>query len=200
MKSLRLLSLTMLFSLGIGIPSCTLCDCPPLTGNYFKVEQPVLRNYRLLPSGPVEQLEELDSVTLNTYRIELAFEYNYYGSLQPAAHTAPFSLMNSAYACTCQENGKLGSKEKIQTLNLLSIHDFNEQYRAGDRINELFEISTYQDTLSVDEFIKRELRQEPYYLHLKEKPTTGEAFQLKLVLVLDNGDKLETTNEAVIIE
>lgn len=141
MKTLRLLTLTLLFTIGVGIPSCMVCECPPLEGNYFRPENAFLSNYRRLTEVQNEYLDEFDSVALENYRIALEFNYSYYGSISPS-HAAPFSLMNSAYACTCQENGKLGSKEKIESINLLTVNDFNAEYQAGDTINELFGLLT----------------------------------------------------------
>lgn len=192
-KSLRLLSLTLFLTIGIGIPSCFVCDCPPLNGQYVNLESVSTVNYRLFSPLDWDRLAPLDTVPLEQYRVEAAFETRYVSLLPPKQQQA-FSFINSAYACNCKGDGDLGSKERIEKITVISRNRFNEEIKVGDTLNSLVELLFYNDTVTANSFMPRHLGgyEETFHLRLKEKPESGEALQLKLLFALDNGKVLET--------
>lgn len=200
MKTFRLFVLTILLTIGFGLPSCTdECSCPPVEGTYFSIQDISLWNYEQTSGGPLKGVEINDTVRMADYLLDLRFETIYVsGLLRP--QSAPFSLINSAYACSCLYDGVEGAKETVESLAIVSLRDFDDQHLAGDTITSFFEVDHYSPANGVEEFFQQQLWQEQYFLKLTKKPTSGEPLQLKLVLTLDNGLVLEAESEEVFIQ
>lgn len=200
MRTARTMCLTFLLFIGIGIPSCTdECSCPPMEGTHFSIQDISLLNYEQKSGGPLSALEANDTVQMHEYVLELQFETTYVSTLfRP--RPAPFSLISSAYACSCLYDGVEGAKETVESLTLVSLNDFDDQHLAGDTITSFFEVDHYGPTNDVEEFFQQQLWQEQYFLKLTKKPASGEPLQIKLVLTLDNGLVLEAENRAVFIQ
>lgn len=200
MRTARILCLTVLFSVGLGLPSCTdECSCPPVEGTYFSIQDISLWNYEQTSGGPLKGVEVRDTVPMASYLLDLRFETTYV-SEHTHPQTAPFSLINSAYACSCLYDGIEGAKETVESLTLISLRDFDDQHHAGDTITSFFEVDHYGPANGVEDFFQQQLWQEQYFLKLTKKPTSNEPLQLKLILILDNGLVLEAENEEVFIK
>ena len=200
MKTFRLLALTFLLTTGFGLPSCTdECGCPPVDGTYFSIQEARLENLKFVSGVSMTELAEMDSVQQENYFIRLRFLVNYVSYHE---HSPSFSLLNSAYACSCLSNGMNGSKERVESLSFITVNDFNEQYLAGDTINALIAVDAPMQPISIEEFLQKEgkLWEERQFFLLKEKPTANAVLQLKVVLVLDNGKTISATNQAVVIQ
>ncbi len=200
MKTIRIIALIALFTLGFGLPSCTDdCSCPPVEGKYFSIQDILLNSYGLTAEGMLQIAEENDTINLGDYLLNVAFETEYV-SLLPHKNAVSFSLINSAYACSCLGNGMDGAKEKVTSFQLISLNNFDTEHQAGDTVNSLFELDYYGPSTKPEEFFQQHLWEEQYFLTLKEKPASSEPLQLKLVLSLDNGTVMEAVSKAVVIQ
>lgn len=200
MKIIRTFALVALFTVGFGLPSCTdECGCPPVEGEYFSIQDLRLTSYEQTPDGSLKETVESDTVNLENYLLNIAFETKYV-SFHPHENSASFSLINSAYACSCLGNGMSGAKEKVESLQLVTLNTFDAQHQAGDTVTSFFVVDYYGPSIEPEEFFQQHLWEEQYFLKLKEKPVSNEPLQLKLILTLDNGMVLEAQSKAVVIQ
>lgn len=62
----------------------------------------------------------------------------------------PFpGLINSAYSCSCDENGEMGMKHKISAINIYSDQVFNDTIPKGQPLNSLFQMRTNSGGVTV---------------------------------------------------
>lgn len=206
MKKLVLFFLVLFLVIGISFPSCDVidggidCDCPPITGEYFRILDLELTNQK--NNGQLIAANE--SVALEDYQLYLGIDPEFY-SFNQQKRGWNFSFMNSALACSCVFDGYSGAKEKIEELTIITKNDFSDAYMANDTINNQFEILDIymNENETIDEFVERgtNLQQfEGFQLFLKNAPTLNSEFKIEIHVKLDNGDEFTVENEPVIIE
>lgn len=206
MKKLILFFLVLFLVIGISFPSCNLigdglnCNCPPITGEYFRILDLELTNQTI--SG--QSIAVNESVALEDYQIYLSIDPEFY-SFNNKSNNWNFSFMNSALACSCVFDGINGAKEKIEKLTVITKNDFSDAYMANDTVSSQFGIlDVYMnENETINEFVEREnnLQQfEGFRLFLKNAPELNEEFKIEVHVMLDNGDEFKIENEPVIIE
>lgn len=186
MKYVRKLLLILLFSVGFTLQNCD--KCPPFEGDYFDIQGMEVVNYTTSAGNVIRKNQVVE---FPFYRsLSLKFEVNYLANTFPHEHSNSFSLINSAYGEDCSFNGALGSKvEKIRSLTVYTLNDFNEEYRAKDAINELLLIPGTQ--LNIDEFLvvdTSRIRSEEFKMNLSIRPELNDTFHVKVVLELSTNE------------
>ena len=114
---------------------------------------------------------------------------------------------SNLYALSCSHPGYLGSKEGIDQLFVVTLHDYNDNYAANDTINNMVLYgdgrSSVEDFKPLDEYLeehKERVKSESFLLKLTESPTEELSEQaFKIVYILKNGKEFETTTYPVII-
>ncbi len=211
MKIKKLL-LTLLFTTSAFFPFCEDpdpfdCDCPPLEGAFFDIKGATFTQYRtgatenLFPTGVNEK------VTIDEY-FGFGVEFDVDFVSQKCPHSPGFSLINTAYACSCDSNGARGSKEEsLKSITIYTLNDFDAAHPANTRINELFEISVggprpFSSYLSLDNYLidnqEEKIRSKTLYLKLKHAPDSGTKFKARIVLRLSTGEAYEYESKTVI--
>lgn len=210
-KKFYYLCLILILSIGVWIPACNVegdindpCGCPTVN-QFFDVEGITLRN---MNKNFFLREDALNVLNWEDYNLALNFTGRFYGKLE---HSFPlFSTISRAYACSCPKPGDGGSKERVETIHIISLHDFDENHSAGDTINEFVYIDHYFDSESnteiaempLDEFMangSRRITRPLFRFGLSHAPFLNDTLQLALHIKLDNGEFYEAEVEPVFI-
>lgn len=175
MKNVKTIFLTILLSIGFILPSCKKDSCDGVdvdSFRYFDIQG--IDAFMYKDTLGFDLITATDSITFSgKVGLYIAYKSDYHGYLAPAK-TAPFSLMNTSWACSFI-GGYDGSKtEKLVNLSIITLNDFDEMHPANTSINELLDYDgTYQneDNLPLAEFLANQtenIRYETLTLQLKK--------------------------------
>lgn len=172
------------------------CDkCPP-SKNYFDIEGVHLQsdfNTMARTRPDFGSIYSKDSVKFEYFTLHVFYNLRYYSLNQPKT----FSFIPSAYALDCPINGEGGTEEKIESLTLVALSDYNTNYKAGDTLNNIMNVNG----LPVSKFNKTkdqfDIDQLGFLIDLTEKPDTTIKHSFKLIYKLQNGETYEAASEPI---
>ncbi|MEM8891347.1 MAG: hypothetical protein AAGD28_25440 [Bacteroidota bacterium] len=194
---------TFLLGVGFMVPSCEFtggpqispCNCDRYA--YFDINGLQVDAYEDFSEGTV--VDALDTLNLAQFGgIYVDYQVEYHANLEkPAKSNWSFSLMNTAYACTCIP-GPLGSKrEELVNFQILTLNDFDEDHKANDDINDLLQ---YQgnflelDNSTLEDFLNNsdgKIESEDMLLALTKAPELNPELKLKVIMELSTGEIYE---------
>lgn len=144
-------------------------------------------------------------VIANNERIELE-RFSIFGNYEFTLHAHQPSkggFFSRSYALSCIAGGHEGSKETISEFVVTTNFDFNENYLAGDTINDLFTFNDFFTERTLNELLEDEERailSPQFFLQLIEKPTATDTASFNINIVLDNEESYSGTTANVIFE
>ena len=197
--------LTLLLGLGFSIQGCEDpidCNCGKSEGNYFNIQGLSAGNYRQLGSSGSERMSAGQTALLADYFLNVNYQVTYYSAHSAAPQRrAAFSLISQAYACSCRNSGDDGSQERLKSLTVITLNNFDTQHPANAPINDLLTVATASGTFDLTTFLKTDttrIKRTGYTLKLKQKPAAD--FAAKVILELQNGEIYSATTESVKIQ
>ena len=100
------------------------------------------------------------------------------------------------YACTPLEPGDEGSKtEKLNSLNIITLNDFDVEHLANDTINDLFQTKIHHaDMIDLEEYLAQDtslIKHQYLELHLKKAPELDHEFKVKVIVDLSTDETYE---------
>lgn len=211
-KKLTLIILTTF--LFLGFPSCDddMGTCP-VVDEFFDINGISIANFQIrevkFESGQYEQkVNSGETIAFDEFFMLVFFETSYYSDRQALLN---FDLSNKAFALSCFEHGYMGTKEELDTLYVITNNDFNENYSAGDTINDIVEvnefISFYSDMnnfkplTSYFEENKENISEERFTIKLNQNPKFKDlSHSFKIVYKLENGEEYSAQTETVKFE
>lgn len=200
--------LTLVLIAGFTFQNCGVdddCNCPTVL-EFFDIQDMTMSTFKKVGSNnysttTINVGESIDFANYHSMRVE--FQVDYLAIQAPCSKSNGwnFSLMNSAYACSCIENGFQGSKdEKLESISVITLNDFDDNYKANAVINDLFDIEVLYETSDLNEFLAQDtsiIAEEYFSLFLKKAPETDEIFQVKVVVEISDGEKYEVESTPV---
>ena len=210
MRNTKLIGLTLFLFLGFVIPSCEkstddydpYCQCHlykyfDIKGfNDFTYTRDSLTNRQVMP---------FDTVSFSTFKSGLLVHYDvdYHAFAEPKSDYS-FSLMNTADAsCICDVGYGGSKKEKIKSLTITTINDFDDEHSANSSINDLFYIyDSEKNLINFEDFLNSQtglIQKQSMTLRLKKAPTLNPEFNFKVTLELSNGELYEKTGFPIYI-
>jgi len=198
MTKTKILLLTILFTVGFTFQNCK--KCPPFEGAYFDIQGFEIINYTTT-SGDV--IEENQVVEFPFYgSLTLSFDVEYLANHFEPNHSNGFSLMQTVYAEDCLSSGVNGSKEeRIKSLTVLTLNDFNDVYRANDTINDM--LNVVGTPYNLNEYLDTDtslIQNQEFELDLSIPPSLNEAFKVKMILELSTNETYEAESIPFIIK
>lgn len=170
------------------------CSCPD-TPDYFDITGLGLTIYKYdQHTGRYTAVDKDLSLTMNKFYFQLSFNQHFYGLHNK--YTNPYA----AYALTCEDRGHRGTDEKIKSMHIIALSDFNSQHLQGDTLDDLFSIRLYNGVpkISVSELVADTNR--IYYkdmtLNVEQKPTSA-PIQFRIDMELNTGEKHSVTSKAM---
>lgn len=204
MKSLKTVLLTLILSIGFLLPSCdrdpdAFCNCPEVIP-YFDIMDLKIHN-----TEKVEDFSRIidsnqDSISSDRFEgIFLEYLVDYHSDIN-----FNFSVMNSAFGCSCVGSGYKGSAtEKIESFEIITLNDFDDDHPANTSINDLFIVSietTGQAPLSLNDFLldtSSFIKYEYLPLRITKTPQNNPDFHIKVILKLSTGEEYEVENSPI---
>lgn len=181
------------------------CNCGPITGSYFDIKGMESANYRNIDENSVRRMLENETVPYSEYAgLWIEYEVDYIS--QRRSKPSSFSMINSAYACSCLYDGYAGSKnEKLANISVITLNDFDETHRANDTINDLIVVKGYY--FQEDEYLQNYLVNDTtnilfpgIQLLVDRKPTLNENYKVKVVVELSTGEVYQNVSESIVIQ
>jgi hypothetical protein len=198
---LRTIFLTAIMVSGFAFQNCNPfevdCNCPPFLGDYFDIQGIELINYKKRGECCVDKILGNEEVKFSDYHgltIDCVVEYH----TSNCNRNKPwgFSIINSALACSCLENGWEGSKEeKLTSMTILTLNDFDDEHLANDTINALFEVRFHNEILDLNEYLLQDtsiMKFEDFGLKLKKAPELDNEFKIKVIMELSTNEIYES--------
>lgn len=200
------LSTVLIFVLMIGstVVSCFQGTCDPVPP-FFQITGLNSFNLRFTNAGinPWEALAKDSAIDWKNFFVRFYFDKNYIGQLD----IEPNGSLN---ALSCDPPGSAGDKIGVDTIFLVTLYDYNDEFLAGDTINPI--ILTNAWTYFVDDFDKFKplndyllrnavgVRQDQFEIKLNEAPITGKRFSMRVSYVLNNGEVFHDTTDPVTLQ
>ncbi|MDO1447108.1 hypothetical protein Q0590_12640 [Rhodocytophaga aerolata] len=191
MKMGRIILLTLFF-----ITNIVGCSCPD-TPDYFDINGLELTVYKYDQQTDKYTAVENDLwLTMDKFYLKLNFNFHYYGSLRQ--FTNPYA----AYALTCEDRGHRGTDEKIESLHIVTLTDFDTQHLQGDTLDNLFSVSHYGtgQKMPLSQLVADTSR--IYYrdiiLYMEQKPGQN-PIQFQIDMQLNTGEKYSVTSRNMMI-
>ena len=207
LKSIR--TKVLVFALVIGLPlqMCSPendddCHCGPVTGRYFDINGMELNNYKKTGDNSIGRMIENEAVPYADYA-GLIVEYTVDYISQGRPKRPSFSLISSAYACSCVTNGDYGSKyEKLSNITVITLNDFDETHAANDTINDLILVKgifSQEDEYLSSYLINDTLNIQFPGIQLKvdRKPTLNENYKVKVIVELSTGEVYQQLSKSI---
>lgn len=206
-KSIRTKVLVFILVIGLPLQMCSPengddCNCGPITGKYFDINGMELNNYKKVGENSINRMIENEAVSYEEYA-GLGVEYEVDYISRKNTRKPAFSLIPSAYACSCIYDGELGSKfEKLSNITVITLNDFDETHRANDTLNDLIIVKGFylqEDQYLQDFLINDTLNIQFPGIQLKvdRKPTLNENYKVKVVVELSTGEVYEEISESI---
>ena len=182
--------------------SCVGEKCPPVLP-FFEVSGLESSNLRLTNevSNPWEVVVENDVVDWQKYFIKVSFEKTYHAAVQN-------NWGSDLMALSCHWDGYEGSKIGVDTMYVVSMNDYNNDYAMNDTVNQMvlvniwtFSKADYDEFISISDYIesnKSGISEMMFEVKFTEPPfDTLSDQKFKIVYTLTNGDSFETITEIV---
>lgn len=189
----KIVFLTLILTIGFTFQNC--CNCPEIDGEFFDI-----RDMEVIHQDSRGFFTDLEELSFNEYGfLALIFEVDYI-AFQECMHWN-FSTMSSAYGCDCTVNGTSGSRdEMIQNLDVITVNDYNEDYAAGDTINELINVFTFGEEIDLNTYVEsvvENIQETSLRMTLDEVPTMNNEFQVRIRMDLSTGERYDVISRAI---
>lgn len=186
-KTTKITLLLALYAVAHFAEACwDICDCP-------KVEFPYFDYKELQVSTNDPNVDSYLSIDLLPDSVDLV------------AQVSPgFSIMSSAYACSCIGDGEEGDKYAPVSVDIFADRAFNDTLPAGTSLRSIFRGGTKGDVLDLlsapqfrpDRFA---YSSQHYSITTFIRPNQpGEPYRFQIQWVKSNGDTINVATEAVI--
>jgi hypothetical protein len=165
-------------------------NCPPINGAYFDIKEiNEFSHYYKLSDSSHLPLEDSAQIKFEDYvGLYLDFSTEFISERnQKSTHSRAGNL----YALSCISNGDYGSKtEKYKNISIVTLNDFNDDFREGDTINDLLKTDNNQ---TIEELISDSnyIEQKTLLLKLIQAPSNNEGFKVKVFIKLNNGESYD---------
>lgn len=204
MKTLKL-TLTIFFVFSTLLFSCEEeFECDPYFP-YFKIEglESVNLEFTDTGSNPWVRAGETKPVHWEDYFIRNHFETTYHAS-KPERRSGGANV----YALSCMPSGDAGSQTGIDTLFVVTVHDYNNNYKANDTINSAillndwtYHVKDFNEFKPLAQYVvenKEGVAAETFEIKFTEAPQAALSEQrFKIIYHLTNGDVFETTTSTI---
>lgn len=192
----KISTLIVLVSLLIFGPSaCTLFQSCPEVSPYFQIEGLELSHFKTEGSFIDQPVDPGSAITWSDYLLNVDFKAFYFAQLRSGGA--------NLYALSCLDPGYMGTQVGVDTLYLVTLQDYNEEYAANDTLNYILEVNDWQDDLEFHDLSKylndnKEMINAQYFsIKLTEGPSEDRELQFELVYVLTSGEEFKQKSSAV---
>lgn len=186
----------------IGPLSCLPETCekvPP----YFAIHGLNINNVVFDDAGTTQARipDEQESISWSRFFIHIGFEKSYHAKIETPGG-------QNLYALSCLEPGHGGSKIGVDTIYIITLHDYNARYRLNDTLNSIVLANYWTTSVGhLDNFFplsryteenEQRIAHDGLDIRLAEPPGTSSAVhEFKVVFRLVNGETFEETSRSI---
>ena len=201
LKSIR--TKVLVFALVVGLPlqMCSPengddCNCGPITGRYFDINGMELNNYKTVGTNSVSLMVADEAVQYDDYA-GLLVDYSVDYISQSRSKWPSFSLIPSAYACSCVSDGDRGSKnEKLANLTVITLNDFDDDHLANDTINDLIVVKGFY--YEGDQYLEDYLVSDTINIQFPGiQLLVDKNYKVKVIVELSTGEVYQKVSESI---
>ncbi len=176
------LILILFFTIGFLFINCEGGEgtCPPNEGIYFDIIGigSLVHHYRNTQTSAPPLQDNAKISFEDYYGLILRYSTNYLSATEPKFKRTGFGQL---YALSCIFSGERGSKkETLKKVSVITLNDFNSQYKQGDTINELLKT----DGVALNEYIAANdsilIEYQNFGFTLNQAPTLSSEFKVKV--------------------
>ena len=203
MKKKIFIALFFIFSSSF-LASCLFFETCNPAPDYFQINGLDSNLMRFTNEGlnPWELIQTSESIDWDEFFIRFYFDVTYIAQLD-------ISWGNQLMAYSCPEPGELGAKTGIDTLYFITPVDYNENFTAGDTLNQILLLNSwigrtedFNNFYTPAEFVRQNdeiIMEQSFEVKLSEPPAKNGDYFFQLVYHLDNGKSfVEATNPVMI--
>lgn len=206
MKNFRIFILTLLLSTGFLLPSCekNRDSCHGVdfeAAQYFDIQG--MNAFMYEASLGLDLIRAADTVVFSErVGLHLTYIVDYHAFVEPVKST-PFSLINTASACSVLAGYEGSKTEKLVNLSIITLNDFDSLHLANSSINDLLDYdgTFYQeDKLPLADFLGEQtenIMYEALFLQLQKAPELNREFRYKVMVELSTGEMYEAESSPV---
>jgi hypothetical protein len=179
--------------------SCT-CTCPEEFNVKGKYSNTGIKLENVDNSTFQKTITKANSIQKNYYGINVSLSREKTACLSPKRSL----FIPSALACDCQPGQQLFAKDSIESIQFLTVNDFDEKHKANSDISDYFKVFSTSTpgkisdviTSSYDFMYEFEL-EFSFVILLETPPTLNQKHQFKIKIILSDGRILEGMTTAV---
>lgn len=214
--NLKVVLLTIFLAIGFSFHNCSndydCSDCTPIESEYFDIQG---MNITTSKVGATEQqsseIQLNETVSFENFKmVSLIFSVNYIAQNWQKKNLPSFSLMNTAYGCSCVYNGISGSKEEVlENITFITLNDFDNEHLTNDTINDLLKMRVsnsiggkYYST-EIEAYLLSDstnIKEEWLQFELQKAPEINTEFKIKAIIELSTGEIYEAESLPIFIE
>jgi len=182
----------------LGPTACENCG----EETYYSINGLKIYNFKYtgLDPIPIKTIEDGESSAWDKFFVQVGFEETYYTENRKSGGYTLFA--------DCWGKGSLGSKIGLDTLYLITLKDYNDEYLQNDTLNSIIlandltnGIGKFNNFYSLTKFVqenKASIPNHEFVLKINEPPSKdiGE-YQFKLILILNGGKTFENESRIV---
>jgi len=193
----RLIPVLLVMAMLLGPAACGLFQSCPEALPYFAIEGLELTHQRFDEDSYGDDLLPDASTSCAGYGLHTDFESTYHAGLKD------FKGGANLYALSCVESGYMGSAIGVDTLYLVTLEDYNEQYAKNDTLNEIIMLNDWSKAdrfYSLDEYLamnEESVLMPAFTIKLADGPEVSHAIEFELVYVLTNGEEFKQKSTTV---
>ena len=197
---------TFLFLTGLTFSNCGLydddCNCPPVIGAYFDIRgiESLVHHRKIPNTNSAPPMGDGETVPFDEYYgVLINYQLDYISQHKPEKPF--FGSAGRLMACSCVNNGDAGAKtEKLKSVTVITLNDFNTQYSTGDTLNDLITVQGQPLEDYLQSTRNERIKYQNLTLGLSEAPETNPEYRVKVIVELDNGETYERESPTVIIQ
>jgi len=197
MKQVKIL-LTLFLTIGFFFPSCIVSDdddCNCGGSRFFDVEGLEILSFKDDSRSSINLPGE--TISLATYGgLYIDYLARYHAQLTPKRDWS-FSLMNTAYACSCIVGFDGSKEEELVSFSITTLNDFDNDHLAGSDIVDLFDVrGTFfsEENESLSDYLANmtgKLMQEDMLLMPTKVPELNAEVKVRVRMELSTGEVYE---------
>jgi hypothetical protein len=178
------------------------CENCPDTPKYFTIVGLETSNAKFTGEGsnPWQILAANEPVSWENYFMRIGFEKTYFSQNENSA--------GSALKADCLSGGYLGAKVGVDTLYVVTLSEYNQDFHANDTINSIvlandwtYYVEDFDQFYSISDYIDQNrvvIANDVFELKIIEPPSADSAdYQFRLTFILNNGETFTTDTDMV---
>jgi hypothetical protein len=177
-------------------------DCPDVHP-YFSIQGLTISNVTFTeqPNNRLTLVEDNDTIQWDNFFMAIDFEKTFYSEFKTSGG-------QNLYALSCSEDGDAGTKVGADTVYVVTMQHYNEQYHQLDTLNNM--VLTNYRTIIKDDFndyfsmatyiaeSKDFVRRDGFQVRFTDPPSEDvNANRFKLIFILKNGERFEAISDDI---